>query len=63
MIEATVKSALFEVSEILPLVIESMALSTPPCYRDGLRKTFDEATRTYRAIIDFVFNPSSEETS
>ncbi len=58
-----VADTLREVNEILPFVIASMQVTDPPCYRDGLRKTFDEETRTHRAIVDFVFTPSTEESS
>lgn len=58
-----VADTLREVNEILPLVLASFQSTDPPCYRDGLRKTFDEETRTHRAIVDFVFTPSTEVTS
>ncbi len=58
-----VETTMREVSDILPLVIASMQATDPPCYRDGIRKTFDDETRTHRAIVDFVFAPSTEETS
>jgi hypothetical protein len=58
-----VANTLREVNEILPLVIASMQATDPPCYRDGLRKTFDDETRTHRAIVDFIFTPSTEQSS
>lgn len=42
-------------------VLAAMMDLDPPCARDGTpRDVYDEPTRTYRAVIDFVFSPSSE---
>lgn len=44
-------------------VIAAMMNLEPPASRVGLFKTFDEETRTYRTVLDYLFQPSSEETS
>lgn len=42
-------------------VIAALQDTDPPCTRDsGPNYTFDEETRTHRAILDFVFYPSTE---
>lgn len=47
---------------LVTAVIAAMQNLDPPASRDNLIRTFDEPTRTYRAILDFIFYPSSEET-
>ena len=57
-------TSLATVLQILDLVIESMMATDPPCTREDVRSIpFDPDTRTYGRSVDFVFNPSSEETS
>ncbi len=44
-------------------VIAAMQDLEPPCSRVGLLKTYDEPTRTYRTVLDYLFYASSEESS
>ncbi len=48
---------------LVALVIEAMMDLDPPCSRVGLFKTYDEDTRTYRTVLDYLFYASSEESS
>lgn len=49
---------------LIAQVITAMMSTDPPCYRDGgVIRTFDEETRNYRALMDFIFTPSSEVSS
>lgn len=59
-----VASTLAECKDLVTSVIAALAMSDPPCVRDsGPNYLFDKETRTHRAVIDFVFHPSSEFTS
>ncbi len=40
-------------------VIAAMASVTPGCERTGGFETFDAETKTHRAMIEYVFHPSS----
>lgn len=44
-------------------IIAALESTDPPCAREGGFITFDEDTRTHRAVLEYVFNPSSEATS
>lgn len=44
-------------------IIAALMNTDPPCAREGGFVTFDEATRTHRVVLDYVFSPSSEVTS
>jgi Protein of unknown function (DUF3168) len=44
-------------------VIAAMMNLDPPASRVNLFKTFDEDTRTYRTVLDYIFYPSTEEAS
>ena len=41
-------------------IIEQMQTTDPPCIRTSRVETFDAETRTYRAILQFTFHPSTE---
>lgn len=40
-------------------VIAAMANTTPGCERVGGFETFDDETKTNRAVVEYVFHPSS----
>lgn len=44
-------------------VIDAMRDCAVPAVRQGGFETFDPATKTHRAVIDYVFQPSSSEDS
>lgn len=50
-------------SPLVDDVIAAMQATDPPCTRDNYFTTFDEPTRTHRAVLDFIFTPSSAVTS
>ncbi len=52
-----------ELKTLVTAVIAAFMGLEPPCSRDNYFKTYDEPTRTYRAVLDFTFYPSSEEAS
>jgi hypothetical protein len=52
-----------EMVSIVAQVITAMQGLDPPAIRDGLFETFDEATRTYRTVLDYRFYASSVVTS
>ena len=59
-----VADTLAECMSLTADVIDALSATEPPCVRDsGPRYLFDEPTRTHRAVMDFIFYPSSETTS
>lgn len=52
-----------EVLTLRDQIVAALANTDPPCAREGGFVTFDEATRTHRVELDYVFSPSSEVTS
>jgi hypothetical protein len=48
-----------EMKALKSAVIAAMANTTPGCERVGGFETPDEETKTYRAVVEYVFHPSS----
>lgn len=49
-----------DLETLVAQVVTAMMDLDPPATRDGFNKTFDEETRTHRAILDYVFYPSTD---
>lgn len=47
------------VSALRDQIIAAMMGLTPPAVRDGGFSTYDEETKTYREVLDFIFSAST----